>query len=123
MQAGVLNTIFTRMDLPFATQLHCIRPPDSLLPGIEYSADMTFLIMTTVWSLLKSVLPPNGVPVSLKETVTSTCCGLWYVSHTRKEMERTGFGNIYSQTKFPHAGVWHTRSSVKYIAANIEVIV
>ena len=84
MQAGVLNTIFTRMDLPFATQLRCTRPPDALLPGIEYSGDMTFLIMTTVWSLLKSVLPPNHMPVSLKETLTSACCGLWYVSRMRK---------------------------------------
>ncbi|XP_076663021.1 cilia- and flagella-associated protein 69 [Andrena cerasifolii] len=90
MQAGALNTIFTRMDLPFATQLRCTRPPDSLLPGNEYSRDMTFLIMTTVWSLLKSVLPPNVMPVSLKETVTSIECGLWGLAYAFERQVHRG---------------------------------
>ncbi|XP_076240800.1 cilia- and flagella-associated protein 69 [Calliopsis andreniformis] len=77
LEAGVLNTIFARLDLPYATQLRCTRPPDMLLSGNEYSEDTTFLIMDTLWLLLKSILPPNGVPITLKTSLISMHCALW----------------------------------------------
>ncbi|XP_076397314.1 uncharacterized protein LOC100874990 isoform X7 [Megachile rotundata] len=77
LEAGVLKTILARMDLPYATQLHCTRPPDSLLIGNEYSEETTDLIMNTLWGLMKSVISPNEVPINLKNILTSAHCGLW----------------------------------------------
>ncbi|XP_029050719.1 cilia- and flagella-associated protein 69-like isoform X2 [Osmia bicornis bicornis] len=66
-----------RMDLPYATQLRCTRPPDSLLIGNEYPEETTLLIMNTLWSLMKSVLPPNVVPIHWKDNLPSVHCALW----------------------------------------------
>ncbi|XP_017798308.1 PREDICTED: uncharacterized protein LOC108579312 [Habropoda laboriosa] len=77
LEVNVLNTIFIRMDLPYATQLHCTRPPDSLLIGNEYSDDTTLLIMNTLWSLMKSIIPPNSMPTNLNKSSTPAHCVLW----------------------------------------------
>lgn len=77
IEAGILDIIFTRMDLPYATQLRCTRPPDMLLSGNEYSKETTCLIMNTLWTLIQSILPSKGVPVTLKKTLTSKHCALW----------------------------------------------
>ncbi|XP_076619072.1 uncharacterized protein LOC143340711 [Colletes latitarsis] len=77
LEAGVLDTILIRFDLPYATQLRCTRPPDALISGAEYSEDMTFLIINTLWNLMKSVLPPNNISIDLKNTLTCVQCGLW----------------------------------------------
>ncbi|XP_076642623.1 cilia- and flagella-associated protein 69-like [Halictus rubicundus] len=91
LEVGVLNIILVRMDLPYATQLRCTRPPDSLLIGSEYPEDTTILIMNTLWCLMKSILPPINVP-NLKTTLCAHCA-LWGLSYT---FERQIF---YSQFK------------------------
>ena len=76
IETGILNIILIRMDLPYATQLRCTRPPDSLLIGNEYPEETTLLIMNTLWSLMKSVLPPNVVPIHWKDNLPSVHCAL-----------------------------------------------
>ncbi|XP_033335215.2 uncharacterized protein LOC117225643 [Megalopta genalis] len=80
LEVGVLNIILVRMDLPYATQLRCTRPPDSLLIGSEYPEDTTLLIMNTLWCLMKSILPPIDVPIKLK-TTSCAHCALWGLSY------------------------------------------
>ncbi|CAK9815304.1 hypothetical protein ANTQUA_LOCUS8376 [Anthophora quadrimaculata] len=77
LEAGVLNTILVRMDLPYATQLRCTRPPDSLLIGNEYTDDTTLLIINTIWSLMKSIIPPNDMPINMKGSSPPAHCVLW----------------------------------------------
>ncbi|XP_076278659.1 cilia- and flagella-associated protein 69 [Lasioglossum baleicum] len=80
LEAGVLNIVLVRMDLPYATQLRCTRPPDSLLIGSEYPEDTTLLIMNTLWCLMRSIIPPTTVP-KLKTTLCAHCA-LWGLSYT-----------------------------------------
>lgn len=77
LEANVLNVILIRMDLPYAVQLHCTRPPNLMLNGIEYNDETTLLIMNTLWILMKSIIFPNNMPINLKENLTSTHCVLW----------------------------------------------
>nr|XP_031827063.1 cilia- and flagella-associated protein 69-like [Nomia melanderi] len=77
LKVGVLNIILVRMDLPYATQLRCTRPPDSLLTRTEYPEDTTLLIMNTLWNLMKSILPPKIVPATLKTALSCAHCALW----------------------------------------------
>lgn len=78
LQTGILNTLFTRMDLPYATQLRCTRPPDLLLEGEEYPWDIMLLIMKLLWSLMRSVLFPNTLPQHLKDLPSPKQCAMWY---------------------------------------------
>ncbi|CAL7952404.1 unnamed protein product [Xylocopa violacea] len=77
LEANVLNTILIRMDLPYATQLRCTRPPDIPIPGNEYNDDTTLLIINTLWSLLRSITFPNTLPSNLKENLSPSHCALW----------------------------------------------
>ncbi|XP_076754246.1 uncharacterized protein LOC143425386 [Xylocopa sonorina] len=77
LEANVLNTILIRMDLPYAIQLRCTRPPDMLIPGNEYNDDTTLLIINTLWNLMKSITFPNTLPNSLKENLSLSHCALW----------------------------------------------
>ncbi|XP_076162248.1 cilia- and flagella-associated protein 69-like isoform X3 [Ptiloglossa arizonensis] len=82
LEAGVLDIILVRFDLPYATQLRCTRPPDSLLDRGEYTEQTTILIMNTLWSLIKSVLSPKNEPVHLKKTLKSVHCAVWGLCYT-----------------------------------------
>lgn len=78
LQAGILNTLLTRMDLPYATQLRCTKPPDIPLEGEEYPWDIMLLIMKLLWSLMKSVLSPNTLPKHLIDLPSPKQCAMWY---------------------------------------------
>lgn len=78
LQAGILNTLLTRMDLPYATQLHCTRPLDIPLEGEEYPWDIMLLIMKILWNLMRSVLPPNALPKHLIDLPSPKQCAMWY---------------------------------------------
>ncbi|CAK9831943.1 Cilia- and flagella-associated protein 69 [Anthophora retusa] len=84
LEASALNTILVRMDLPYATQLRCTRPPDSLLIGNEYTDDTNLLIINTIWSLIKSIIPPNGMPINMKGSSTPAHCVLWGLCYAFK---------------------------------------
>lgn len=75
LEAGVLNTLLIRMDLPYATQLRCTRPPDIELEGEEYPWDTMLLITSLLWSLVVSVLPPRKRPENLPPLQQ---CAMWY---------------------------------------------
>ncbi|XP_018396892.1 PREDICTED: cilia- and flagella-associated protein 69-like, partial [Cyphomyrmex costatus] len=77
LQAGVLNTLLTRMDLPYATQLRCNIPPDIPLEGEEYPRDIMLLIMKLLWSLMRSVLS-SKTAVHLKDLPSPKQCAMWY---------------------------------------------
>lgn len=77
LEANILNTILIRMDLPFATQIHCKRPPDMLLKGNEYSDETILLIMNILWSLMKSLTFSNEKLINLKKNLIPTHCALW----------------------------------------------
>ncbi|XP_011869132.1 PREDICTED: cilia- and flagella-associated protein 69-like, partial [Vollenhovia emeryi] len=87
LQAGVLNTLFSRMDLPYATQLHCTKPPDVPLEGEEYPWDTMLLIMKLLWSLMRSVLPPNTLPKHLKDLPSPKQCAMWYYLLIRRAIK------------------------------------
>lgn len=78
LEANVLTTLLTRMDLPYATQLRCSRPLDIPLKGEEYSWDTTLLIMNLLWGLMESVLPPKRLPEPLKSLPSPKQCSMWY---------------------------------------------
>lgn len=78
LRAGILNTLFTRMDLPYATQLRCTSPPDIPLEGEEYPWDIMLLIMKLLWTLMRSVLSPNTLPKDLKDLPALKQCAMWY---------------------------------------------
>ncbi|XP_024880863.1 cilia- and flagella-associated protein 69-like, partial [Temnothorax curvispinosus] len=84
LQAGILNTLFTRMDLPYATQPRCTRPPDIPLEGEEYSWDVMLLIMKLLWSLMRSVLSPNTLPEHLKDLPSLKQCAMWGLRYSFK---------------------------------------
>lgn len=77
IEANILNIILIRMDLPFATQVHCKRPPDMLLIGNEYSNETILLIMNILWSLMKSITFSNEKSNNLKKNLIPTHCALW----------------------------------------------
>ncbi|XP_050588356.1 uncharacterized protein LOC126921135 isoform X2 [Bombus affinis] len=77
LEANILDVMFIRMDLPYAIQLQCTRPPDLLLDGEEYSDETTLLIMNTLWSLMKFIIFSDNMPRNLKENVKPTHCVLW----------------------------------------------
>ncbi|XP_043786646.1 cilia- and flagella-associated protein 69-like [Apis laboriosa] len=77
LEANILNTILIRMDLPFATQIHCKHPPDMLLKGNEYSDETILLIMNILWSLMKSLTFSNEKLINLKKNLIPTHCALW----------------------------------------------
>lgn len=78
LEAGVLNTLLTRMDLPYATQIHCTKPPDVPIEGEEFSWDITLLITNLLWSLVRSVLPPRTLPKHLASLPSPKRCAMWY---------------------------------------------
>ncbi|XP_060829520.1 cilia- and flagella-associated protein 69-like [Bombus pascuorum] len=84
LEANILNVIFIRMDLPYAIQLQCTRPPDLLLDGEEYSDEVNLLIMNTLWSLMKSITFSNNMPTNLKENLKPTHCVLWGLCYAFK---------------------------------------
>ncbi|XP_017754601.1 PREDICTED: cilia- and flagella-associated protein 69-like [Eufriesea mexicana] len=84
MEAKVLNVILIRMDLPYATEIYCTRPPDSLIGGIEYDDETTLLIMNILWSLMKSITFPIDIPTNLIENLISTHCVLWGLCYAFK---------------------------------------
>ncbi|XP_025073512.1 cilia- and flagella-associated protein 69-like [Pogonomyrmex barbatus] len=77
LEAGILNTLLTRMDLPYATQ-PCCRPPDIPLEGEEYPRDTMLLIIKLLWSLMRSALPPKTLPEHLKDIPSPKQCAMWY---------------------------------------------
>lgn len=78
LEANILNTILIRMDLPFATQVHCKRPPDMLLSGNEYSDETNLLIINVLWSLMKSFYNEKSINLkNLKKNLIPTHCALW----------------------------------------------
>jgi len=78
LEAGILDILLIRMDLPYATQWHCTKPPSTPLEGEEYSWNVMLLIMNVLWSLMKSVLPPKTLPESLKNLPSPKQCAMWY---------------------------------------------
>ncbi|XP_025152924.1 uncharacterized protein LOC105180761 [Harpegnathos saltator] len=79
LEAGVLNTLLIRMDLPYATQLRCTRPPDVELGGEEYPWDTMLLITSLLWRLMGAVLPA-GKPLPdclLKDLPALQQCAMW----------------------------------------------
>jgi len=78
LEAGILNTLLIRMDLPYATQLHCAKPPNIPLEGEEYSWNVMLLITNVLWNLMKSVLPPKTLPENLKTLPSPKRCAMWY---------------------------------------------
>lgn len=74
----MLNTLLARMDLPYATQPRCTRPPDLPLEGEEYSWDTTLLMMNLVWSLVGSALPPKASSDRSKDLPSLRPCAMWY---------------------------------------------
>ncbi|KAK2581585.1 hypothetical protein KPH14_002093 [Odynerus spinipes] len=78
IEAGILNPLLIRLDLPYATQVFCKPPPaQKPLEGDEYSDDTMFLIMNILWTLTRSILPPKGTPVYLKDLRAPVQCALW----------------------------------------------
>ncbi|KAL6417927.1 hypothetical protein ACFW04_007249 [Cataglyphis niger] len=82
LEAGILNTLLTRMDLPYATLLHCMKPPNMPIEGQEYSKDTMLLKMKLLWSLMRSVLPPNKLPESLKNLSSPKQCAMWGLKYS-----------------------------------------
>ncbi|KAL0112704.1 hypothetical protein PUN28_012162 [Cardiocondyla obscurior] len=66
------------MDLPYATQVRCTRPPDIPLEGEEYSWDVMLLIMNLLWSLMGSVLPSNTSSKHLQDLTSLKRCAMWH---------------------------------------------
>lgn len=77
LEANVLNTILTRMNLPYSTVLCCTRPPDSLFSDMQYSDYTTVLILDTLQSLLKCIIYPNDVQINLGKNLKFSNCALW----------------------------------------------
>ncbi|XP_036149500.1 uncharacterized protein LOC118647855 [Monomorium pharaonis] len=84
LEAGILNTLFTRMDLPYATQLRCTRPPDLPLEGEEYPWDTMLLIMKLSWCLMGSVLSPKMPSKHLKDLPSPKQCAMWSLRYSFK---------------------------------------
>jgi len=78
LQAGILNTLLTRMDLPCATELSCAAPLDIPLKGEEYPRDIMLLKMKLLWSLMRSVLSSKTLPEHLKDLPSLKQCAMWY---------------------------------------------
>lgn len=78
LEAGILNTLLTRMDLPYAMQLGCTKPPDMPIEGEEYPKDIMLLKMKLLWSLMRSILPPKKLPENLKNLSSPKLCAMWY---------------------------------------------
>ncbi|KAG6796258.1 cilia- and flagella-associated protein 69 [Apis mellifera caucasica] len=77
IEANILTTLLIRMDLTFATQVHCKRPPDMLLIGNEYSDETIVLIINILWTLMKSFAFSNEKSINLKNNLIPTHCALW----------------------------------------------
>ncbi|RLU17102.1 hypothetical protein DMN91_011171 [Ooceraea biroi] len=84
LEAGILNTLLTRMDLPYATQMHCIKPLDILLEGEEYPWDIMLLITNLLWNLMKSILPPRTLPENLSNLPSPKQCAMWGLRYSFK---------------------------------------
>ncbi|XP_011685792.1 PREDICTED: uncharacterized protein LOC105448749 isoform X2 [Wasmannia auropunctata] len=76
LRAGILNTLLTRMDLPYATQSRCVRPPDVPLEGEEYPWDIMLLIMNLLWSLMRSALSSKTPSEHLKDLPLPKQCAM-----------------------------------------------
>ncbi|KYN15906.1 Uncharacterized protein C7orf63 [Trachymyrmex cornetzi] len=85
LQAGILNTLLTRMDLPYATELTCCTVPmDIPLEGEEYPWDIMLLIMKLLWSLMRSVLSSKTLPEHLKDLPSPKQCAMWGLRYSFK---------------------------------------
>ncbi|XP_018301515.1 cilia- and flagella-associated protein 69 [Mycetomoellerius zeteki] len=84
LQAGILNTLLTRMDLPYATQLRCTIPLDIPLEGEEYPWNIMLLIMKLLWSLMRSVLSSKTLPEHLKDLPSPKQCAMWGLRYSFK---------------------------------------
>lgn len=78
LEAGILNTLLIRMDLPYATQLRCIKPPDIPLEGEEHSRNTMLLITNLLWCLVGSILSSKKPPECLKGLPALQQCAMWY---------------------------------------------
>ena len=77
LQAGILNTLLTRMDLPYSMEC-CTAPPNIPLEGEEYPWEIMLLIMKLLWSLMSSVLSLKTLPEHLKDLPSPKKCAMWY---------------------------------------------
>ncbi|KAG5314763.1 CFA69 protein, partial [Acromyrmex insinuator] len=84
LQARILNTLLTRMDLPYATELRCTAPLDIPLEGEEYPWDIMLLIMKLLWSLMRSVLSLKTLPEHLKDLPSPKRCAMWGLRYSFK---------------------------------------
>ncbi|XP_018355188.1 PREDICTED: cilia- and flagella-associated protein 69-like [Trachymyrmex septentrionalis] len=84
LQAGILNTLLTRMDLPCATELSCAAPLDIPLMGEEYPRDIMLLKMKLLWSLMRSVLSSKTLPEHLKDLPSLKQCAMWGLRYSFK---------------------------------------
>ncbi|KAG7212571.1 hypothetical protein KM043_012870 [Ampulex compressa] len=90
LDTGILNTLLIRMDLPYATQLRCTKPPDIALEGEEYSEATMLLIMNIIWCLMKSILEPKKLPDCLKRLSAPVQCAMWGLRYSFKRQIRYG---------------------------------